>query len=137
MPRTGEIGEQIYNQVEQLVSTGMNRTEAFARISQESGRRAGTVAANYYRVARKRAGGSLRARRPRAAARGRAAAATAAPTRRRGRRPAAAAAAGGDIDRIAADLVSNVEALAKVVKDQSKELSELRSRLDGVRQLLS
>src|SRR5438874_13419010 len=115
MPRTGEIGEQIYNQVEQLVSSGMNRTEAFARISQESGRRAGTVAANYYRVARKRAGGSLRARRPRAAGRGRAAAATATPARR-GRRPAAATAGGGDIDRIAADLVSNVEALAKVVK---------------------
>src|SRR6478752_5502448 len=55
MPRSGEVGEQIFEQVEKLVAGGMNRTEAFAKISADSGRRAGTVAANYYRVARKRA----------------------------------------------------------------------------------
>ena len=83
MPRSGEIGEQIYDQVEKLVAGGMNRTEAFAKISADSGRRAGTVAANYYRVARKRAGGSLRPR----AKRGRPArrTSTTATTRRRGR----------------------------------------------------
>ena len=62
MPRSGVIGEQIYDQVEKLVADGMNRTQAFAEISKQSGRQAGTVAANYYRVARKRAGGSLRKR---------------------------------------------------------------------------
>ena len=41
----------------------MSRTDAFKKISADSGRREGTVAANYYRVARKRAGGSLRPRR--------------------------------------------------------------------------
>ena len=56
MPRSGVIGEQIYDQVEKLVADGMNRTQAFAEISKQSGRQAGTVAANYYRVARKRAG---------------------------------------------------------------------------------
>ena len=55
MPRSGEIGEQISEQVEKLVAGGMNRSEAFAKISADTGRRAGTVAANYYRVARKRA----------------------------------------------------------------------------------
>ena len=81
MPRSGEIGEQIFEQVEKLVAGGMNRTEAFAKISSDTGRRAGTVAANYYRVARKRAGGSLgRARAP-------------APPRPARRRPAAPAAA--------------------------------------------
>ena len=38
MPRSGEIGEQIYDQVEKLVAGGMNRTEAFAKISADSGR---------------------------------------------------------------------------------------------------
>ena len=63
MPRTGVIGEQIFAQVEKLVKGGMSRTDAFKKISADSGRREGTVAANYYRVARKRAGGSLRPRR--------------------------------------------------------------------------
>ena len=63
MPRTGVIGEQIFAQVEKLEKGGMSRTDAFKKISADSGRREGTVAANYYRVARKRAGGSLRPRR--------------------------------------------------------------------------
>ncbi len=85
MPRTGVIGEQIFQQVEKLEKGGMSRTDAFKKISADSGRREGTVAANYYRVARKRAGGSLRPRR-RTATR-RTAASTSAT---RGRRAAAA-----------------------------------------------
>jgi hypothetical protein len=140
MPRSGEIGEQIYEQVEKLVAGGMNRTEAFGKISADTGRRAGTVAANYYRVARKRAGGSLR---PRRGAGGRrraaAAAAVAAPaqSRRGGRRSAAAtSSAATDIDTLTASLVQNVQALAEAVKSQAREVADLRSRLDGVRKLL-
>src|ERR671938_1636307 len=103
MPRSGEVGEQIFDQVEQLVGQGMSRTDAFKRISEESGRREGTVAANYYRVARKRAGGSLRPR----GGRGRPARrSTAAPAARRGR---ARARGGGDIDALASALVQNVQ----------------------------
>ncbi|MGZ4481401.1 MAG: hypothetical protein ACXVY5_04270 [Gaiellales bacterium] len=136
MPRSGEIGEQIFDQVEKLVATGMNRTEAFAKISSETGRRAGTVAANYYRVARKRAGGSLR--KSRTEGRG-ARARAAAPTRPRRptRRTAAGASAGStDIDTLAASLVSNVQALAAAVTAQAKEVKELRTRLDSVKKLL-
>ena len=51
----GRIGVEIYEQVEQLVKEhGISRTEAFQRLSDETGRRAGTVAANYYRIARQR-----------------------------------------------------------------------------------
>jgi hypothetical protein len=141
MPRSGEIGEQIYEQVEKLVAGGMNRTEAFGKISADTGRRAGTVAANYYRVARKRAGGSLRPRRGaggrrRAAAAAAAAAAPAQP-RRGGRRSAAAtSSAATDIDSLTASLVQNVQALAEAVKSQAREVADLRSRLDGVRKLL-
>ncbi len=134
MPRSGEIGEQIFDQVEKLVAGGMNRTEAFAKISADSGRRAGTVAANYYRVARKRAGGSLRKSKSGA----RRATRKAAPAARRGgrRTTRAAASSASDIDALANALVQNVQALAEAVKAQAGEVRDLRKRLDGVKKLL-
>src|SRR4051794_9146447 len=136
MPRSGEVGEQIFEQVEKLVAGGMNRTEAFGKISADTGRRAGTVAANYYRVARKRAGGPLRPRRRAAGGRARGTAAAAPTQRRRGRRPAAASSGAGDIDALTASLVQNVQALADAVNSQAREVADLRARLDGVRKLL-
>ena len=129
MPRTGVIGEQIFAQVEKLVKGGMSRTDAFKTISADSGRREGTVAANYYRVARKRAGGSLRPRRGTRTRR--AAAAPAARTRR-----AAAASGNGDVDVLTRSLVENVQALAAAMNAQAAEVKDLRSRLEGVRKLL-
>jgi hypothetical protein len=137
MPRSGVIGEQIYDQVEKLVADGMNRTQAFAEISKQSGRQAGTVAANYYRVARKRAGGSLRKSKAAAPARKpRQTASKGGRPRGSGTRRSAAESNGGDIDALAAQLVASVEALAAAVKAQGAEVSELRSRLDGVKKLL-
>ena len=129
MPRTGVIGEQIFAQVEKLVKGGMSRTDAFKKISADSGRREGTVAANYYRVARKRAGGSLR------------------PRRRGGRRPAAttprtrrvtasSSDGGGDIDALTRALVQNVQDLAAAMNAQAAEVKDLRSRLEQARSLL-
>ena len=129
MPRSGEIGEKIFDDVEKLVAGGMNRSQAFAKISADTGRRSGTVASNYYRVARKRAGGSLR---PRATRTARTARASSSATR--GRRPATGSAR--DIDAIADELVRNVQALAAAVKANSAETSELRARLDGVKKML-
>ena len=137
MPRTGEIGETIYADVEKLVADGMNRTQAFAKISEESGRQAGTVAANYYRVARKRAGGSLRATKPTVQARAKAAApAKAAPKAKRTPRRRAATTSAADVSALTADLVRSIESLAAAINDQDRELRELRSRLDGARTLL-
>jgi hypothetical protein len=130
MPRTGVIGEQIFEQVETLVKGGMSRTDAFKKISADSGRREGTVAANYYRVARKRAGGSLRPRR-----RTRTRRATASTTATRSRR-AAGASGDGDIDALTRSLVQNVQELAAAMNAQAAEVKDLRSRLEGVRKLL-
>ena len=130
MPRTGVIGEQIFAQVEKLVKGGMSRTDAFKQISADSGRSEGTVAANYYRVARKRAGGSLRPRRGTRTRR--AAAAPATRTRR-----AAAASGNGDVDALTRALVENVQALAAAMNAQAAEVKDLRSRLEGVRKLLA
>jgi hypothetical protein len=123
MPRSGEVGEQIFDQVEQLVGDGLSRTDAFKRISEESGRREGTVAANYYRVARKRAGGSLRPRASRSAR-----SAGGGRSRRRG--------GGSDIDQLAGAVVQSVQELAAAVSAQAEEVKELRARLEGVRKLL-
>ena len=130
MPRTGVIGEQIFAQVEKLEKGGMSRTDAFKKISADSGRREGTVAANYSRVARKRAGGSLRPRRTTRTRR--AAAAPATRTRR-----ATAASGNGDVDALTRSLVENVQALAAAMNAQAAEVKDLRSRLEGVRKLLT
>ena len=133
MPRSGEIGEQIFEQVEKLVAGGMNRSEAFAKISADTGRRAGTVAANYYRVARKRAGGSLR--KPRAATR-RTTRTRRAPAANGRRRSNSASSGSQDIDALAASLIANVQALADAVKSQAAEVKDLRDRLDGIKRAL-
>jgi hypothetical protein len=134
MPRTGVIGEQIFEQVEELVKGGMSRTDAFKKISADSGRREGTVAANYYRIARKRAGGSLR---PRHKAATRRAAAT---TRRAGAttrtRRATTSAGSSDIDALTRALVQNVQALAAAMNAQADEVKDLKSRLERARSLL-
>ncbi|HET7172081.1 MAG TPA: hypothetical protein VFI18_10625 [Gaiellales bacterium] len=130
MPRTGVIGEQIFEQVEKLVNGGMSRTDAFKKISADSGRREGTVAANYYRVARKRAGGSLRPRRRPAGAR------RATATTTRTRRTAAGASGSGDIDALTRSLVQNVQALAAAMNAQAAEVKDLRTRLERARSLL-
>ena len=137
MPRSGEIGEQIFDQVEKLVAGGMNRTEAFAKISADSGRRAGTVAANYYRVARKRAGGSLRKGKKAGARRVSSARRPATAARRGGRRATrAVSTSAAEIDALTHALVQNVQALAESVKSQAGEVSDLRKRLDGIKKLI-
>jgi hypothetical protein len=134
MPRSGVIGEQIFDEVEKLVATGMTRTQAFAQISSESGRRAGTVAANYYRVARKRGTTSSGTRRRTTRRR-----AASTPARRTAGRPRARAnstAAAGDIDALAGRLVTDVQALAAAINAQASEIRELRDRLDRVKSVL-
>jgi hypothetical protein len=116
--RRGRIGVEIYEQVEQLVREhNISRTEAFQRLSDETGRRAGTVAATYYRIARQRGGG-----RPRRPAR-----ATAA---RRGRRRA-----GGDAEAALTAAQQALEELAAVVRRQDTELTQLREQTEQLREL--
>lgn len=56
MPRSGAVGEKVYSRVQELTEKGQSRTEAFAAVAEETGSRPGSVAANYYRVARKQNG---------------------------------------------------------------------------------
>src|SRR5262247_640579 len=76
--KRGGIGQEIFDQVEKMVGEmKIPRLQAFKKLSEKTGRRVGTVAANYYRLARQK-GVPLRRK----------------AGRRRGR-PAAAASGGG------------------------------------------
>ena len=141
MPREAVIGPQIVAAVDaKLAEGGLNRSQAFAAVGAERGMRPGTVAANYYRVVRKQNPGALKPTRRRGGRRTAAARPAASATRaRRGGRTATVAAApapAGDVQAIAAQLVANVEALARAVTAQAQEVKDLRARLDGVRSLL-
>lgn len=109
----GNIGEQIFAEVEQLTANGgMKRLAAFKAIAERSGRQLGTVAANYYRVARKN-GAPLRARAGRPSRNGR----KAGPS----------------------TILSALKALQGAVEEQDRELARLREenqRLDQLRKLL-
>jgi hypothetical protein len=120
--RRGSVGNEIFDQVERLVSTeGLSRTQAFQRISEQTGRRAGTVAANYYRVARQR-GATLQPRKPRG-------------TAARRRAPRRGAAAGGNADAALAKAMDALQELAGVVRQQEKELAGLREQADQMERL--
>lgn len=105
----GGVGNQIFDEVERLVAGGMNKSQAFNDISERTGREAGTVAANYYRVARLR-GAELRPRRRRTEA-----------SLRRGR------GAGGDVQAALAKATAALDELARAVRGQEQEITRLRA----------
>src|SRR6478735_8672025 len=121
----GSVGNEIYDQVEKLMrEEGLSRTNAFQRLSEMTGRRAGTVAANYYRVARQR-GAKLQPRGRRASK-----ARASAPAARTG-------SGGGDADAALSRAMESLQELAGIVRDQEKELATLRSQVEQVEKLRS
>ena len=118
----GNIGNEIFEQVEKIVADeGLTRTQAFQKLSEQTGRRAGTVAANYYRVARQR-GAPLQPRRRRAGTRG--------PARGRRRRSASTGA-----DAALARATEAIRELETIVRSQEKELAALREQAAVVDEL--
>ncbi len=113
----GKIGEQIYAQVNALVGAeDITRTQAFQRIAEERGSRAGTVAANYYRIARIKDGGS---------------------SRPRGRKAAAQAADTDAVIKRATDAINELGALVRSQRRELDRLSEKVAQIDKLRALLS
>ena len=107
-PRGG-VAEAIFAEVETMTAGGaMSKSDAFEDISRRTGRRAGTVAANYYRIARKR-GVALE------------------PRMRRGRPPGSGRAT-ADVEAVIATLDEAVKELARLVRRQESELATLRAQ---------
>jgi hypothetical protein len=114
----GNIGNEIFEQVEKIVAEqGLTRTQAFQKLSDDTGRRAGTVAANYYRVARQR-GAPLQPRKRRSGSRG--------PARAAGRPRARRRAAPASADAALARATEAIKELEAIVRSQEKELAGLR-----------
>jgi hypothetical protein len=98
--RYGTLGKETFTQVEKMIADDkIKRAEAFKRLAQQTGRSAGTIATSYYRIARA-AGVPLR--------------------KGRGAAPRRAAVGGGGVLRA-------FEAVARLVRDQQKELARLRA----------
>ena len=124
MPRTATIGPEIFERANTLVAEGKTRTEAFALIGKERGSRPGTVAANYYRIAR--AQGQGRAKRRTATTRTRrAATANAATPTRRTRTRSAADNGGGDIRQISQQIADLTQQLVRQVEERDKKIRSL------------
>lgn len=116
--KRGSIGTETFDQIEKLVAAEkIGRTEAFKRLSQKTGRQVGTVAANYYRVARKRG-------------------ATLAPRRRRGLGGLGGAAAQGSLQRAAAAL-NDVGTLVRKLEAEIVRLRKENQRFTAIRRLMS
>jgi hypothetical protein len=120
MPRKATIGPAVYERVNELVSEGKSRTEAFAQIAQERSSRPGTIAANYYRTARSQgaSGGRRRTTRARrsSAPRSRASSTTA---------RQAARVQDGDIGQLANQISDLVQQLVRQVQERDQRIREL------------
>ena len=115
----GNIGNEIFDQIENMMQEqGLSRTNAFQRLSESTGRRAGTVAANYYRVARLR-GATLQPRAPRGS---------------KGR-PSAVRGGAGSADAALARAMESLQELAGIVRRQEKELATLRGQAEQMDKL--
>jgi hypothetical protein len=105
----GSIGVEIFEQVERMLAEDkITRAEAFKRLSDETGRKPGTVAANYYRIARKRGA-------PAGRGRGRA--------------------GSGDAAAALGRAMSALEELSGVVRRQEQEISRLRAENEGFNEI--
>lgn len=115
--KRGEVGPEIFAQIEKMVAAEkIGRTEAFRRLAEKTGRQQGTVAANYYRVARRK-GAKLAPRRRRLAG-GRAGSAHAA------------------VQRAAAAL-EEIGGVIRKLEDQILQLRRENQRVAAIRRLVT
>jgi hypothetical protein len=113
--KRGSIGVEIFEQVEKLIDElKVGRTEAFRRLAQKTGRQQGTVAANYYRIARQR-GAKL------------------APRRRRG----SAGASTSSVLKRALAALEDVSGLFRKLEEEIVGLRKENQRLAAIRRLMA
>jgi hypothetical protein len=123
MPRTATIGPEIFERTNALVAEGKTRTQAFTQIGEERGSSPGTVAANFYRVARAQGKGGARRRTASTTRRRRTT--TAATPQRRARTPRAANTGSGDIGQIVKQIADLTQQLVRQVEERDKQMRAL------------
>jgi hypothetical protein len=125
MPRTATIGPEIFERVNALVAEGKSRTEAFAQIGAERKSRPGTVAANYYRVARAQGKTTTRRRRAKKTAPTKTRAASTRTRRAPAARRTVAVSADGDLRQIAEQIASLTAQLVRHVEERDAQIRSL------------
>jgi hypothetical protein len=108
----GNVGQQIYAEVNRIIDAeGISKQDAFKRVGEAQGRQTGTVAANYYRVARSEGSdrGASRSRRPPARPGG------------RGRRRT-----GSDTGAAITALRGALDELGRAIREQDREIARLQ-----------
>jgi hypothetical protein len=122
MPRTATVGPEIFQRTNELTKDGkMGRTEAFAKIAQERKMQAGTVAANYYRVARNLGQGGKRRKDVAAGA----AAEKGIYSAQRGRRNGQRTASDGDLGALAKQIAGLTTELVRRVEERDKAIRQI------------
>ena len=128
MPRKATIGPEIYTRVNALVAEGQKRTDAFAQVAQERGSRPGSVAANYYRVARSTGPSTPKPRRNARRIARKATTTTATRQRRTStasRPTATSTSTAGDINQIAQQIAELTEQLVRQVNARDQRIRQL------------
>jgi hypothetical protein len=134
MAERGTIGKATFEQVTALVTDGMTRSAAFAKVAEESERTPATVATAFYRVAREMPDGGGVRQRPRK--RRSLETAAAAPKRGPGRPRRAPAT---DVDELLAAAHRAIDALGshlRALDPEARDLRENGARIDQIRSLL-
>jgi hypothetical protein len=135
MAERGTIGKATFEQVTALVTDGMTRSAAFAKVAEETERTPATVATAFYRVAREMPDGGGVQQRPRKR-RAASDAAPAAPKRGPGRPRRAPST---DVDELLATAHRTIDALGAHLRALDQEVRDLRdngARIDQIRSLL-
>jgi len=131
--RRGEIGRQTYERVRALLDGGMSRTTAFEQVGEETGRKPGTVATAFYRIAREQPDGGGVRQRPRKTR-------ETAGSKRTSRQRAAAPETTPSVDRLVGDVHRSIDQLAGQLRELDAEVRQLReqaTRYDQIRRLMS
>jgi hypothetical protein len=122
MPRTATIGPAVYQRVTELTAEGKNRTEAFQTVAEEKNMNPGTVAANYYRVARSENGTT---RRPKTRTRKASTTRKSTRTQTPRRRAATQARVDTDLTTLANQIGDLVQQLVRQVEERDRRLRQL------------
>jgi hypothetical protein len=120
--RRGDIGRQTYQRVRDLLDDGVSRSVAFAQVGEETGRKPGTVATAFYRIAREQPDGGGVRQRPRKSRTAAASRSTRGQSRRAARQTAPS------IDRLVADAHRSIDAVAAHLSQLDSEVRELREQ---------
>src|SRR4051812_15212052 len=122
--RDGSVGAKTFARVNDIIKAeGISKQEAFERVGKELKSNRGAVAANYYRVAKAQRATPPSRQRP---------GSTSSPSSVRATRTTPAGrATKPSLDDIADELTRSISALVQAVKQQNREVTQLRTRLDG------